>query len=157
MGHHVADELAFQLPDEWSVTTVVSPPPSKDDAFASNLVVTRDRLRPNETMQTYIDRQLVDLAKRLKRFVLRGRRDVMVGGLPAHEISCSWQGNQGPIEQRLTVVPRGETRVVTFTASAAKNRAEAVLPVFEDVLKTLSFRVDVSETGRGEADDPPGV
>jgi hypothetical protein len=139
MTRHAFDELGFELPAGYTFVGIVKPRgDDKDDGFAPNVVVTKDRLRQGETFQTYIDRQIVDLARKLKRFVLRGRRSVTIGGAEALELNCSWQGNRGVIEQRLTVMER-EAHVLTFTASAAKNDAEKAFGSFGELLASVRF------------------
>ena len=138
MTRHTVDETSFELPVGWSLVAIVEGPAEKGETFRSNLVITRDRLRPEETIRTYIDRQFVELARKLKRVVLRGRREVRVGDVDAHEIRCTWHGTQGPIEQTLTMVARPD-HVLTFTVSVAKGRAEEVLPQFEEMLRTMRW------------------
>jgi hypothetical protein len=153
MTHHVLDELRFDAPEGFQVVGVLRKPMERADTYGANMVITRDRLRQAETLSTYIDRQLVDLAKKLKRFVIRGRTDCSVGGTPAHEIQCTWQGAQGVIEQFLTVVPRGGG-VITFTASALKAEGSTILPMFREVLRGLCF---VEGSAGGDENSTPGV
>ena len=139
MSRHVFDELTLEAPDELLVTTILAARVDKN-TYASNLVVTRDRLRVDESASTYVARQLVDLAKNLKRFRLHGREDVTLGGLPAHRISCGWLGAQGPVEQRITFVVREqEPRALTFTITVPKAQAEELLPGFEAILASLKI------------------
>src|SRR5262245_45354105 len=120
MARHRFDDTSLEFPDDFVYSTLIATPIDKDKKdFAPNLVLTRDRLRPNETAETYVARQPVDLAKHLKRFKLRGRRELEIGGHPAQEVSCAWEGAQGQIEQRMTMVFKGG-RAITFTASVQK-------------------------------------
>ena len=97
MTRHTVDETAFELPPGWQCVTVVSPPATPNEQFASNLVITRDALKNGETLAGYVDRELTDLTKSLKRFALRERREATIGGIPALVLVCTWQGGQGPI------------------------------------------------------------
>jgi hypothetical protein len=145
--------MAFDAPEGFMLVGTLRKPIDRTDVYGSNMVITRDRLRQGETLSTYIDRQLVDLAKKLKRFVIRGRSQIVVGGIPGHEIQCTWQGMQGVIEQFVTVVPRG-AGVVMFTASATKADAPAVLPIFREVLAQLCFE---ETPAGGDESSPVGV
>jgi hypothetical protein len=129
------EDAALDIPDEYRAALIVSAPTKAGESFASNLIVTRDRLRPNEQFSEYLDRQVVELGKSLKKFKLHGRRSIDVGGVEGHEISCGCLGSQGPIEQRLTFVPR-EGTVISFTSTAAKSRASDVLPIFELIVRS---------------------
>jgi hypothetical protein len=136
MKRHTVDETSFELPAGWNLVAIVEGPAVKGETFRSNLVISRDRLRPEETVRTYLDRQFVELARKLKRFVLRGRREVKLGDVDGHEIRCTWQGAQGPIEQTLTMVARKD-HILTFTVSIAKGRVEEVMPQFEELFKSM--------------------
>jgi hypothetical protein len=130
-------EEALQVPDGWTVSAVVSVPAAKGE-FVPNLVVTHDRLRPEETFATYIARQLVDLAKHLRQFKLHGRRDLEVGGRAAHEVACAWMGERGPLEQRITIIPK-DGGIVTFTATMPKAKVEGLSPVFESIVSSAEI------------------
>ncbi len=152
MTRHTLDELHFDLADELTLVGVIRLRTDKGDGFTPNLVVTRDRLRPEEALSTYVDRQLIELAKKLRRFVIRTRTTGTVGGVSSFEISCTWQGSQGPIDQLLTVVPRAPPAVLTFTATAPKNQSEAAFRSFRAILATLSF-----DGSAASADDAPAT
>jgi len=143
MTRHAFDEIAFDAPDPYTFVGIVRLRGEGGEGFAPNLVMTRDRLRPNETLQTYVDRQLVDLAKKLKRFIIRERSEVSVAGIASHQISCTWHGSSGQIDQMITIVPRA-TMVLSFTASAAKNKSAEAFATFRGVIESVSF---VAEPG----------
>ena len=141
MIRYTLEDATLQLPDDCRVAFVVTAPPAPGETFACNLVVTRDRLRPNEDLAGYVDRQLHELAKGLKRFKLHGRRDVEVDGTAGHEILCGCQGSQGPLEQRLTFLPRGAGGVLTFTATVTKARSQLLFPLFDEIVQTARLPV----------------
>ena len=138
LAHHVFDDTTLECPDDFVVTAIFAARTS-DKEFAPNLVVSRDRLRPNESASTYVSRQLVELAKNLKKFRLHGREELVVGGRPAHQISCGWLGSNGPVEQRITLVVR-ETDAVTFTATVPKNKSEELFPTFAKILASVEIK-----------------
>ncbi len=140
MAQHVFDDTTLECPDDFHATWIVSAPVDKEKPeFASNLVFTRDRLRQGESAATYVSRQLVDLARGLRKFRLHGREDVEVAGHPAQRISCGWLGGQGPIEQRLWIVVKND-RALTYTASVPKAKADALFPVFDAIIGSLVLR-----------------
>ena len=138
MTRQTFDELTFALPETHTYLGVIRLRGEQNDNFAANLVLTKDRLRDGETVQTYVDRQMVDLGRKLKKFGLRGRRQVVVDGVDAWELACVWQGTQGQVEQRVTILYR-PPHVFTFTASASKSQAEAAFAAFGVVLASVRF------------------
>ncbi len=130
-------DSTLELPPDWHRSSVVSAP-TPPGHYAPNLVISRDRLRPDETPATYCARQLVDLARHLRQFKLHGRRELTIGGRVAHEIACGWAGQQGPIEQRITIVAH-EGGVVTCTATMPRPRAAELAPLFERIVASLEL------------------
>src|SRR4051794_25733970 len=103
MSRYEHPDVAFDVPREWEDRSVAafSAPSKPGQGMAANLVMTRDALAANDTLRTYADRQLVELAKRLDGFDLRERREFVLAGLAAIELQFSWQGQSGAIEQRM--------------------------------------------------------
>jgi hypothetical protein len=121
------------------VSAIITAPAAKG-VFAANLLVSRERTRPGETFPTYVSRQLIEYSKNLRQFRLHSRRDVELRGGKGHLIACGWQGERGPLEQRITMVPRaGEELVITFTATMTKKEVETLAPVFEEMVATAEI------------------
>jgi hypothetical protein len=139
MREYTLEDAIIQLPQECRVACIVTAAPERGETFASNLVVTRDRFKEDEDWNAYVDRQLIELARGLKRFKLHGRRDVAIDGVEGVELACGSFGNNGPIEQRVTLVPRAGGSVMTFTATATKARAKILLPMFEAIVQSTRF------------------
>jgi hypothetical protein len=135
---HPFEEGSLECPRDFVVTTIFAAR-TKDKEFAPNVVVTRDRLRQNESEATYVGRQLVELSRNLKKFKLHGRKDLAIGGRPAHQIACGWLGAQGPVEQLITMVIR-EDHALTFTTTVPKARSEQLLPTFERILASVEIK-----------------
>lgn len=128
-----------------------SAPPRPDQATAPNLVMTRDKLGPSDTLGGYADRQLSELAKRLQDFELLTRTERTMGGQPAMELHFEWLGQAGPLEQRLVILLGKRRLLYCFTATTAKADAEQLSPLFERILSTVRFPSS-SSPGRGEDD-----
>jgi hypothetical protein len=136
-SRHIFDEVALECTDDFVITNVLAVR-APENEFAANLIVSRDRLRVGETESTYMSRQLLEMARSLKKFKLNGRSEVSIASRPAHEISCSWLGAQGPIEQRITIVVVGD-RVQRFAVTVPKNKTEALFPRFEKIMATVTL------------------
>ncbi len=137
MTRHVFDDTTLECGDDFVLTTIVAQRAKKGD-FAPNLVLTRGPLRDEETLETYVARQLVELAKSLKSFKLHGRTEVELAGRPARRIACGWQGTQGHVEQRMTMVAI-DGRVLTFTVTVPKAKADELFPLFDGILATVAI------------------
>jgi hypothetical protein len=133
---HRVDDLGFELPAGWTLSALFTEPSAQKEGFRSNIVMATDRFRPDETFKTYIDRQLVELARGLKKFQLRTRGPCAVRDVEGHRIDCAWQGGSGPIEQTVIMFPR-EGGVRTFTATAVKAESDGVRAALDHVLASL--------------------
>jgi hypothetical protein len=129
---HRVDEVLFEIPKAWALTSILVPP-GAPRGFTTNLVLTRGNLQPDETLPKYADRQVAEMARDMKRFVLRARSDTTIGGEPAIVLRCGWHGTQGPVEQEITMLVRA-TEAILFTATVPKNQADKMLPLFRAVL-----------------------
>lgn len=141
MSRYDARDVAFDVPRHWDDKTMVafSAPPRPDQATAPNLVMTRDRLAPGDTLVGYADKQLSELSKRLQGFELMGRSERTLGGQPALSLHFEWVGQAGPLEQRLVIVTGRRRQLYCFTATVAKADAEQLEPLFERILSTVRF------------------
>ncbi len=139
-GRHRHDEVLFEVPSSWGFNGVlVAPaPPGAPRGFATNLVMTRGQLQPAEVLGAYADRQIAELAKSMKKFHLRTRSDVLVGGEPAVQVRCAWHGVEGPVETEITMLVRAGSALL-FTATVPKNQAVKLLPLFRAVLSSVHF------------------
>jgi hypothetical protein len=136
-ARHRVDEVLFELPKGWGLNGVLVAPGGAR-GFATNLVMTRGTLGPAETLEGYVDRQIAEMAKTTKKFLLRGRADVIVAGLPAVAVRCAWHGVEGPVEQEITMLVRSGAPIL-FTATVPKNQADKTLPILRAVLSVVSF------------------
>jgi hypothetical protein len=115
--------------------------------IAPNLVLTRDPVGHRESASAYANRQLVEFAKRLDGFELQGRHERHLGGLPAVELTFTWHGTQGVLQQKqICVVVRGQT-VLNFTLTTLKADYPQVEPTFNTILASLKFPEVLERTG----------
>lgn len=133
-------DLSFDVPRDWEDRTVVAfAVPSQAGPSASNVVVTRDTLRPGEAIVGYADRQLAELAKRLEAFQLLYRKDVAVAGLPGTELRFLWKGRAGDLDQRLMMVATRRRAVLNFTATAPRAQAAELQPTFDRIFASVKI------------------
>ena len=117
---------------------MLSAPTDPKESFRPNIIFSTDRMRQGEAFSTYVDRQLIELARTLKRFALRRRSTLMVGGVEAIQFVVGWVGAQGPVEQWITMLPRGDA-IRTITATVAKGGADGMQAVIDELLASMAI------------------
>lgn len=132
------EDLTFPVPDGWTVSAVMSAPSDGKEGFRPNVVFSTDRRRQGESFTTYVDRQLIELARKLKQFSLKKRLDVVVGAVHGVQFVVGWSGTQGLVEQWITMFPRGD-EIRTVTATSLKKGGEAMRLALDELLAGLAI------------------
>jgi hypothetical protein len=141
MSRYESRDVTFDVPRHWDDRTLVAfaAPAKPGQATAPNVVMTRDTLGPEETIQSYADKQLAELSKRLEGFELDERKELTFGGQPGVEFRFTWQGSAGKLEQRLAMAIGRRRTVFCFNATMAKADADQMNPLFDRILSTIRF------------------
>lgn len=141
MSRYESRDVTFDVPRHWEDRTLVAfaAPAKPGQATAPNMVMTRDSLGPEETIQSYADKQLAELSKRLEGFELDERKEQTYGGQPGVELRFTWQGSSGKLEQRLAMVVGKRRTVCCFNATMSKADAEQMNPLFDRIMSTIRF------------------
>jgi hypothetical protein len=141
MSRYESRDVTFDVPRHWDDRTLVAfaAPAKPGQATAPNVVMTRDTLGPEETIQSYADKQLAELSKRLEGFELEERKEQTFGGQPGVELHFTWQGSAGKLEQRLAMAVGKRRTVFCFNATMAKADAEQMNPLFDRIMSTIKF------------------
>ena len=141
MARYQGSDVAFDVQNDWDDKTVVAfSAPPKPGAIAPNVVLTRDKLKPDEKLEQYCDRTIVDMVKNLAAFQLLGKDARDVDGTPAFEIRFTWSGSAGKtVLQRMLIAqtsPRGVLGVNFTCDSAEQKRLE---PIADRVFASLKL------------------
>jgi len=141
MARYEHSDVTFDVPRDWNDRSVVAfaEPAKEGQRTAANVVLTRDTLPKGQTLKSYADKQLVELAKGMNGFDLRKREEMQLGGREAIEIRFGWVGGNGPIEQRLTMVQGAKGKVLSFTTTVTRDQASKFDAVFDRVLASVKF------------------
>ena len=133
-------DLSFDVPPGWQDRTVIAfaAPEKPGKVATATLIVTREKLGPNESLRTYSSRQLAQVARVLDGFELHESRDVNVAGLPAVQHVFGWNAAAGPLVQRITFAAVSDT-VVGFTGTMPKSEVAELSPVFDQLLASVRF------------------
>ena len=137
------NEGAFEVEEGWhdQSVTALSFPAGVTPAEAS-LTVTREPLGQtgNGALGSYIDRQLIKLAKTCPDFELVARTNSEISAKPSQTIEFTWRTPDGaPVRQRQTVVANGPVALV-FTATSKADRFERFATLFEKTIASFQFR-----------------
>lgn len=146
MPRHDDPLVSFDVPRDWDNKTIIAytAPATPGGATTANVVMTRDRLRPNEDLLAYADRHVDELAKRLSGFVLLDSHDAEVAGRPAIHVSFQSDAQDGPLRQRLTMVLLVDHVVAAFTFTAPERDLDQLAPLFDRILSSVRFSTSIA-------------
>lgn len=133
------DEGVLTLPGSWedqSVNILATPAP---DGSNFGIVITRFHLAEKESLAAFVDKHLAENAQLLRGFELLGRRDAVVGSLPAVEAKIRWLKDRQMMFHHMAFVEYYR-RVVVVTASSLVQNADACEQLMDGVLPTIQFR-----------------
>ncbi len=139
MGHYVMHEATFDVPSEWrdnsvNIFMVVGKGPPADLSF----VISRDLLQPGTELVDYVEKQLGDVGKKLRKFRIIGKRQIEVGGRSALEAEFTWVSEQCAMHQIQQYV-RLDQKVIVFTASAPVKIADEHQEQIKTLLASIQF------------------
>jgi hypothetical protein len=113
----------------------------------ASFAITRDVQKPaDQSLASYVDRQLVQLAKSCARFDLVNREAVEVDGAPAERLDFTWRTPDGIVvqqQQTIFLLPSGVA--LTLTATAPRNKFKEHAARFQSFVETFRFRRDEQE------------
>ena len=159
MAGYRNEQVVFEAPEGWEDKTIVAfAAPATPGKFSPNVVMTKDVLKPGETLRSYADRQIMELARRLEGFDLIESGERVVGGVNALEYRFSWTSEHAELHQH-TVMLAPEGQVMTFTGTATHDEDENLDKAMEALLATVSFPAQpgYSPYGSGGGAPPPAT
>lgn len=144
MATYYTNEFSFDLPDELEDKTHHLFAMGDEGPSPFNVVVTRNPIEEQETLQSYADRLVRELHKALPQFRLAARQDLVVAGRAALELRYRWT-NQGVTMHQTQVsffferAPR-KRQVVQITATSTDQKPEVWDAEFHRILASLRLR-----------------
>lgn len=155
MAGYRSDQVAFEAPESWEDKTIVAfaapPTPGK---FSPNVVMTKEALKSGESLRSYADRQIMELARRLEGFDLIESGERTVGGLNALEYRFSWTSEHAELHQH-TVMVAPKDQVLTFTGTATHEDDASLDEAMVHLLSTISFPTAAPHSPYGSGGGPP--
>jgi hypothetical protein len=134
-------DFHLEIPEGWMDRTMIawSAPPVSGRAITPNMVITYDLVQPEETLASYVNRQLQELMARIKTFQLDLRRDVTLAAKPAIELHFQWDSGNGMLKQQgiYSLLPDG--RVMALVNTAAASDFYRFEPQFQAILQSFGW------------------
>lgn len=134
-------DFSFLVPEDWVDRSMIawSAPPGPGRRVVPNVMVAYDQPRSQESLGTYVNRQLKDLMARASTFELETRRDVLLAGRPAVELVFQWNSGTDMVKQRqiYSLLPDG--RSITIVNTAPVSEFAAVDPKFVEMLNSFGW------------------
>lgn len=141
MKIYTMNEGSFEVPEEWkdnslNIFVVGGSEPPMNLSF----VISRDTLRDGVELVDYVEKQLGDVGKKLRKFRVIGKRQIEVNGHPALEAEFTWISDKSPMHQRQQYIRRGTT-VLVFTATAPVKIEDEHIEQIDALLRSVRFNV----------------
>jgi len=141
---HSLGGISFDPPAGWLDRTVIAftSPAESTKPLAPSIVITREPVRPGDSLRLHGSRQLMELEAQLTHFHLMESRDATLGGYPALFFRFAWESNVGAIEQTMTLAEStvdGVPVMTTVTTTAAASDGPSADALFTQTLATLRF------------------
>jgi hypothetical protein len=141
MARYQGADLSFDVPNDWDDKSIVAfSAPAKPGTIVPNITLTRDKMKPEETLDAYCDRTIVDMVKNLAAFKLIGKEARKVGESPAVEIIFAWNGTSGKqVQQQMLIVSTGGKAVVGLNLTCDSNDAKKLQPIAERIFSSFNL------------------
>ena len=119
------------------ISAVMLSTPSSDPTFRTNINVVSDSMQ-NLSIDDYEQQTILNLAKYVRQFVLTGKGEVVIGGIPARWIQYSQRPIGFDLSNICYLVPN-KGIVYIITCSSLQSQMEQNRPPFDQAV--LSFRL----------------
>jgi hypothetical protein len=137
------DDLTFEPPQQWSQRTIVgfnAPNPDRY-VYPPGVVVTRDTMADGDTLESIVERHLVELLQ-LTDVQIASPRKLDLDGQPAIVLEYEWTTETCVLAQTSTIVASctGMRRTVTtFTTFCATEDTSELRPLFGQLFDSVRF------------------
>ncbi|NUP08735.1 MAG: DcrB-related protein [Polyangiaceae bacterium] len=141
MARFENSDVSFDVPSDWQDKTIVAfaaPVPAGKQSTAT-VVMTKEPVRQGETLSRYADRQLVELAKKLPGFELTDRKDAATGGQPVVELSFSWKGGAGWVDQRMIIGVTKQGIALNLAATTPRADTAKYAATFDRIFSSVKL------------------
>ena len=142
MPAFVINEGVFQIPDGWEDKSITALSFPKGAPIPSaSVTVTRELLTdPHVTLPSYVETQLMKLAKTCAAFHLTERKDWELNGDPTQVLDFTWKTPDGVHVRQLMVVLFWNGQSLVFTYTSTIDKFAEFQPLFENIIGSFNAR-----------------
>ncbi|MCX7111602.1 MAG: DcrB-related protein [Candidatus Methylumidiphilus sp.] len=144
MPTYYTNELIFDLPEGLKDKTYHIFSISEDGPSEFNLVISRNPISNEETLESYGRRLKTEMEKALPNFKSHGCGIILVAGMPCWGLEYSWQNQAQWLHQRQVnlfhEVKSGQRQVLQITATVVGEFTQHWKDTFASVLGSLRMR-----------------
>jgi hypothetical protein len=144
--------VSFLPPAEWRSVAIFTAPVTAGSAVLPTITMTRERLRPGETLRMHLDRLLSSIGKAVQGLHLLQSGSCTVAGRSALIVRFALTGGAAPLEHTIVMVdPLGDPMGATiFHASGPRDASSSMRQMLETLLESVRF-------GASQAPPPASV
>lgn len=134
------NECSIEVPQGWNDQSINVISSNSAMAPGLTLTVTRDGLPFGMSFHEYLEEQVGQVSKAMIDFKTLGRQSVLLDGIEAAEIECTWMSKQGPMHQIIYMMPTPAGRAMVVTASMPGKMSVGQANEVRRIVQTLKFR-----------------
>ena len=144
MARYQGADASFDVPNDWDDKSIVAfSAPAKPNTLVPNVVLTKDKMKADESLDQYVDRTIVDMARQLAAFKLIAKDERDVAGARGLELKFSWNGSAGrTVIQRIVMAAGAGRTVVGLNVTCDQNDAKKLEPISDRIV--ASFKVQTN-------------
>jgi hypothetical protein len=138
-GKVISADWSASMPKGWEDRTMVTlVGPVSDDGFASNIVVTREKLEGSTTVEEYAKVQADLLRDEIEGVELMDERSIEINGLPAFQRLQRFAIEDQFVQQVQTFI-MGDEIIYAITGSSSVEDFNASIPAFKKFVETFEL------------------
>ncbi len=136
--YHI-DEVVFGVPGDWQDNSINIFAVGDSTPASFSFVINRERMKQDEEIVEFANRQLSQLAETLNEFEIIDQRQLDIDGTLALEAEFRWQAAEGKMYQRQAFLPVGR-KVLILTSTALEGMTDEQLQQLSAVYESIQLR-----------------
>jgi hypothetical protein len=141
-GKVISTDWSASMPRGWEDRTMVTlVGPISEDGFASNIVVTREKLEDATTVEEYAQVQADLMREEIDGVELMDERSIEISGLPAFQRLQRFAIDDQIVQQVQTFI-MGDNIIYAITGSSSVEDFNASIPAFKKFVETFELSDD---------------
>jgi hypothetical protein len=138
-GKVISTDWSASMPRGWEDRTMVTlVGPISEDGFASNIVVTREKLEDATTVEEYAQVQADLMREEIDGVELMDERSIEISGLPAFQRLQRFAIDDQIVQQVQTFI-MGDNIIYAITGSSSVEDFNASIPAFKKFVETFEL------------------